>query len=245
MNQTFYNRFGTPYKVIKYIDGSHVIVEFQDEYKTKVTTVLDAATNSHSVRNPYDKSIFGIGYLGVGKYTVTMGDTKKTNSRIYNCWKDMIERCYSDKYSENWKAYHGICTVDEEWYNYQNFAKWYEENEYECAGRLHLDKDILVPGNKVYSPETCLLVPQRINLIFMTHPRKHDADLPTGISRSIYKDGTCKYKASYNTKWLGTFPTLDDAINKYAAEKSKHIKMVAEEYRNIVPDKVYSALLKW
>ena len=60
------------------------------------------------------------------------------------------------------------CSVYEGWHNFQNFAKWYEDNYYEIEEeQMHLDKDILVKGNKVYSPDTCVFVPETINGLFV------------------------------------------------------------------------------
>jgi hypothetical protein len=152
----------------------------------------------------------------------------------------MLERCYSEKHRDKHSAY-AECTVCDEWHCYQTFAKWYEENYYIIDGeRIHLDKDILVKGNKVYSPETCMFVPQRINMMFMDKSRVVDSDLPTGIRRSA--NG---FTTMYNTKWLGICKTLDDAISIYNIEKRIHIKQIIEEYGNKLPSKVRSALLKW
>lgn len=54
-------------------------------------------------------------------------------------------------------------------------------NRYECKGRLHVDKDILHPGNKVYSPENCILLPQRINELFFVSSRG-TSNLPQGTN---------------------------------------------------------------
>lgn len=74
----------------------------------------------------------------------------------------MMNRCYGDKHKYSQYSYKG-CTVCEEWHNYQNFAKWYEDNYYNCEEELELDKDIIIYGNKLYSPETCLFVPKLVN----------------------------------------------------------------------------------
>jgi len=104
--------------------------------------------------------------------------------------------------------------------------------------RLHVDKDILYANNKVYSPDTCLLVPQRINMLFLNKPNKRG--LPNGISR--FKNG---YSAKYNSKNLGKYHTLTEAYYNYAKEKELTIKRVAEEYKNIIPETVYVTLLNY
>ena len=116
-----------------------------------------------NIKCPYEKRTYGICYLGEGKYKAWKNNK---DTRVYKTWKSMLQRCYDEKLQEKYPTYKG-CVVCDEWHNFQNFAKWYEDNYYEvCDEKMCLDKDILVKGNKIYSPETCIFVPQTINLLF-------------------------------------------------------------------------------
>ena len=103
----------------------------------------------------------------------------------------------------------------DEWLNFQVFAKWHEKHSYEVNERLHLDKDILYPGNKVYSPEKCLLVSQRINELFAYKPK--DNGLPVGI----YKTNNGRFGAKYCGCNLGTYSTLEEAYKNMLKRKKK------------------------
>lgn len=222
-------------KIIKCIDGTNIVVKFQDEFGyEKLTTYSNFKKGQ--VRNLYDKTVMDMAYLGVGKYITK--DQNNKNSREYMCWKHMIERCYVEKHSDKHKSYFGICSICKEWLNFQNFAQWYEENKYDVDERLHLDKDILIPGNKLYSPNTCLLVPQRINMLFLNKP--NNRGLPNGIIK--YENG---YLAKYCGREIGIYPTIDEAYSAYALTKKKEIVNVANEYRDIIPGKLYEALLNY
>lgn len=229
------NRFGTEMKIVEYYGYEDVIVEFQDEHHYRLHTTY---TNfkRHQALNPYDKSVFGVGYLGEGNYST---GTSKKRSQEHRVWRCMLERCYSEKYKEDNKAYYGIATVCDEWKCFQKFAEWYNNNKYEVDGRLHLDKDILFPENKIYSPETCLLVPQRINMLFMTRPNK--SGLPNGVGKVSNE----KYSATYNGKSLGKFNSVEEAEIAHHTAKKEAIKQVAEEYKKVIPQKVYNALIIW
>lgn len=230
------NTRGTPMKIIRYNLSNDITVEFQDKYKHTVNTTYNNFKR-RCINNPYDKTIYEIGYVGIGRHP-NFVDGK--NTKPYTTWKDMLRRCYYEKERELHLAYHD-CFVCEEWHNFQNFADWYEENFYDIGeGRMHIDKDILVEDNKIYSPETCIFVPQRINMIFMKKNRNIDADLPTGIRRC---EG--KFQALYNTKYLGLFNNLEDALYYYNIEKQLHIDEVAEDYRSVIPPKLYEALINW
>lgn len=152
----------------------------------------------------------------------------------------MIRRCYDLNKKELYSAYFGKCDVCEEWHNFQNFAKWYEDNFYQVGTeRMHIDKDILFKDNRLYSPETCILVPQRINMLFMKKPNK--AGLPTGIKKA----GRGKYDAWYNEEFLGKYDALEDAVIAHDNKRKEAIKAVANEYKDVIPERLYVALINW
>ena len=230
------NNFNTLMKIINYNSANDIRVKFLDEhgYETD-TTYSNFAIGK--ISNPYDKRIHGVGYLGEGKYYT---DKTELEFKTYCAWRKMLERCYSERFRYLNLAYIG-CTVCKEWHCYQNFAEWYISNYNEVGTeRMHIDKDIMVKDNKIYSPDTCLIVPQRINMIFMTKTRENDADLPNTICRCV--NG---FKTAYAGKSLGVYKTLEEAINKHDTVKRIHIKEVAKEYKDKIQPKLYDAMLRW
>jgi hypothetical protein len=220
-------------QIIRYTNHSDIRIKFLDEHGFEMNNTYSNFKRG-TVKNPYDRSVRGIGYLGVGKHKPNV---KGVPTLCHAIWTQMIRRCYSIAGSP-----YEDCEVCEEWLNYQNFADWYYANHYDIGDgkRMHLDKDILVKGNRLYSPETCMIVPQRINMIFMTKQKGVDADLPNAIRRCAHG-----YQAAYNGKSLGVFKTLEDAIEAHDTSKRIHIKQVAEEYRLRIPPKLYNAMLAW
>lgn len=222
-------------KIVCYRRRNDIDVEFLDDFHY----IKEHSTYSNfikgQIKNPYDRCLFGVGYIGDGKWQVKHNGNF---SRVYLCWMHMIERCYYEKNKKLHPSYYDKCTVCDEWHNFQTFANWYKEREYECDGRLHLDKDIKNPGNTVYSPENCLLVPQRINMLFLNKPNKRG--LPNGIIK--HSKG---YLAKYKGKELGVYETIDEAYSIYSNKKMKDIIKVANEYKNIIPNEVYEALLNY
>lgn len=242
INEVNYNKYGTLMKIIK-INNSHDIwVEFQDEYKIKVHTAYKCF-KSGSVKNPYDKTVYNIGFIGVGCYK------PKNYPKIYKTWSNMLERCYNPYRINKFMTYIDVF-VDEYFHNFQNFAKWYEENYYEVEGqRMHLDKDILVKGNKIYSPFTCIFVPERINTLF-TQSNKSRGKYPIGI---VYNKNNTQNplevyvrNGSKNIR-LDCFP-IDkpfQAFSCYKKAKEQIIKEVAEEYKYLIPIRLYEAMYSY
>lgn len=232
------NNFGTPMKIIDARKKSDIDVQFLDEHGYIKKHCNYQLFKKGEVKNPYDKTVFGVAHLGIGKYMAR--ESNKRMSPAYDIWHNVLKRCYARQHKEMFPVYYGICTVCDEWLNFQNFANWYYSNRYKIEGRLHLDKDILHPGNTIYSPENCLLVPQRINMLFVRH-RPNKFGLPEGIG----KTDSGRFSTSYNGKSYGTYITYEEAIEKYVEIKSKTIKEIAEAYKNIVPMKVYNALMNY
>ena len=221
-------------KIVRYGACDDIDVEFLDDFHYIKTTTYSNFVRGQ-VKNPYDRDLFGVGYIGVGKWKVKHNGKW---SRVYLCWRHMIERCYHRKSSKQYPAYYGICTVCDEWHNFQIFAEWYKEREYECKGRLHLDKDIKNPGNTVYSPENCLLVPQELNVLFVN--KSNNRGVPNGIQKCA--NG---YSAKYDGKSLGVYKTIEEVYYAQTKKKKDEILKVVNDYKNIIPIEVYEAIVKY
>jgi hypothetical protein len=103
---------------------------------------------------------------------------------------------------------------------------------------MDLDKDILIKGNKIYSPETCIFVPHTINMMF-TKRNKNKDNLPTGI-RLIERPKP--YTARYSGFHIGSYYTPEEAFNAYKLYKENHFKQIADKYKNDIPERLYNAL---
>lgn len=232
LGQVFYNKFGSKMEVVEYKNKAEVTVKFEDGY---IVTGEFSNIKNGNISNPYDKSVYGVGYLGEGINNLY----ENTNTlKAYESWRGMMRRCYSTIYQEKQPTYIG-CTVAPEWHNYQIFTKWYDENYYEANGEvMNLDKDILVKGNKVYSPETCVFAPKSINKLFIKR-NLEKASLPLGIT---YVKDMKQFRARCHKFDLGLFNTPEEAFVKYKICKENIIKQIAEEYKKYIPLKLYSAM---
>lgn len=226
-------------RIIGYRNKSDIDIEFLDENRYIKRHVQYTNFSKGEVKNPYDRTLVGVGYMGDGEYSSRAKGGKTNSSQEYIVWINMMTRCYDPKYKSKYPAYYGLITVCSEWHNFQNFAQWYNRNKYEVDGRLHVDKDIIDPSNTVYQPDKCLLVPQRINELFHYKPNKDG--LPSGIS--ITRKG--RYSATWVGKSLGTYVTLEEAYEVYSENKERTIKQVADEYVDVIPRNVYNAMYSY
>lgn len=223
-------------KIIAYRSYTDMDIEFLDEfhYIKKHQTYSNFIRGQ--VKNPYDRTVYGVGFIGVGKHKVAIN---KVVTPVYKAWAGMLERCYSKNMKHRNSTYYHISTVCKEWHNFQIFGDWYEINKYTINERLHVEKDILIPGNKIYSSDTCLLVPQAINALFINKTNKRD--LPNGV----FKYGDGKYLAKYTHIELGIYDSVEDAYAAYTKEKKRNIIEVASKYKEVIPAKLYDVLLRY
>ena len=151
-------------------------------------------------------------------------------------------RCYDPKYQEKEPAYKG-CIVENYLLNFQNMGKWIEENYYEVLGeQMCLDKDILCKGNKVYSRENCIFVPQRINNLF-TKNNKVRGKNPIGVTELPSGNYEAQCKDEYSKViYLGTYSTKEEAFRVYKEYKERVIKNVIDSYEGKIPEPFYSRL---
>ncbi len=146
------------FEVLEILGWSKVLIRF---IKTGYETFAQSPhIKAGSVKDITHPSRFGIGYLGVGKYKFSEGG-KATLTTVL--WKSMLERCYCPKFQNKMPTYRG-CSVCPEWHNFQIFAEWVESNYPTDGVTYQLDKDLLVKGNKVYSPTTCTFLTRQQNV---------------------------------------------------------------------------------
>lgn len=234
------NKYGTEMKIVEYSDSHRVLIEFQDEHMYRKIVDYNRFKNG-AVSNPYDKTMFGIGYLGVGKYRAS---TK--NKRMYCVWQDIFRRCYGVDPKDTKPSYAG-CTVSPIWYNFQNFGEWYEKNYYEVPGeRMQIDKDILHKGNKIYSPETCIIVPNEINGLVVKR-KEQRGDTPIGVyyNKKMQAYVSFCWTGGRMKEYLGVYTTPEGAFYAYKKRKEQYIKEVADKYKNQIPQVLYDALYKY
>jgi hypothetical protein len=234
------NRYGSLMEVVKYNNALDIWVKFEQGNPIHTSWYNFLKGN---VQNTYDKSVYGIGYLGEGQYKAIK---KGKMTPQYAHWISMLRRSQSEKYHKKYPTYRDAVVCDE-WLNFQNFAKWYDINYYEIEGeRMELDKDIIFKSNKIYSPETCVFVPNRINSLFI----KNDAtrgELPIGV---CWHKHSKKYVALCNSEKgeqvsLGYYENPDDAFTTYKIYKEVVIKKVAEEYKVKIPNILYEAMINY
>lgn len=240
-----YNNQGCLMKIIDYNNAHDILIQFQDKYKAEVrTSYMNFKRGIAS--NPYYPQVCGVGMVG----NKCPASKNHQNLKEYKCWYSMLERCFDEKVKGENFSYNNI-TCCEEWLLYENFYEWLhsQDNFDKWYNGKHwaLDKDIIIKNNKIYSSETCCLVPQNINCLF-TKRNAMRGNLPIGVSAHNKKFiSTCNNPFTNKTEHLGVYQTIEEAFQTYKQYKESIIKQVAQiEYSkgNIIKQ-CYDAMMKY
>jgi len=170
------------------------------------------------------KLVFGVG-INDADYIV-----RKQINKIsiwcpyYVVWYGMLKRCYSAEALNKRKTYIG-CKVCDKWLMFSKFKIWMMSQNWK---NKDLDKDIFRPGNKMYSPETCVFVEPKINSL-MLNPKSLRGPCVKGVS---FHKALNKFVARVSDrglcKNLGVFNTEKEACNAYLVAKSNILLREAE-----------------
>jgi CRISPR/Cas system-associated endoribonuclease Cas2 len=145
--------------------------------------------------------------------------------KYYTAWKSMLKRCYSKKYLESNPSYigTGVCS---EWLSATAFKKWMEQQDWQDKC---LDKDIIVPGSKLYSPETCAFVLPATNTFVIARDASR-GDYPIGVDfhkpAGKYR-AQCKNPFTRKNEYLGLFSTPEEAHEAWRKRKHDLAQLVA------------------
>ncbi len=211
------------YEVLDRQDSKTVLVRFTETGYTTVSQ--EGHVRRGTIQDPLAKSVCGVGFIGVGPY-----NTK--NKRPHSIWHNMINRCYGAKIQN---CYEGASVI-EFWYNFQNFADWYySEPCSKVETAVHIDKDILNPSIKLYSPETCTLVPYEINAALIgIRDAKGYTKTPAGT-----------FCVMLCGRYIGKYATEEEAFNSYVKEKKRWLQFLSIKYKDFLREDVYEVLFNY
>lgn len=227
--------------ITEYKGAKDCSIMFLTEKKVEFKNIRFKRIREGGVMYPYHPTVFNKGYLGEGRESTRCENGKL--SKCYNTWVGVLERTYCEKLKLRAPSYKDI-RVCEEWHNFQNFAQWFYEN-YNPAYMENwaLDKDILVKGNKIYSPETCCFVPKEVNSLFKNNISVRGKN-PIGVreQHNLFITGLSKNNIQSH---IGYYKTPEEAFEAYKTEKEKYIKEVADKWKDLIDIGVYEAMYNY
>ena len=240
LNKTYTNKQGLNYKIVHYNTYYNIIVMFDSGY-IKSATMKEVKRNA--IKDKLSPSVYGVGIVGIRYNTKVDGK----HAIEYGTWKNMLRRCYSEKCRQKFQSYND-CTVSENFKKYSYFYEWSNKqvgfNGVDGTGNpFHLDKDLLVKGNKIYSETTCVFLPLEINIALAIKDSKHKK-FHVGVrkNRNKYESVCC---INSKSTYLGLFNTEIEAFNAYRQTKESYLKELAEKWKDEIDERAYNALMNY
>lgn len=171
--------------------------------------------------------ILGIGVNDSDYTVVKYENIEGKRKQVWICpyylrWTNMIKRCYRQG-----RATYEECEICEDWFLFSNFKTWMQSKDWEDK---HLDKDLLLPGNKLYSPETCVFISGELNSFLLDHKSRR-GDLPLGVSKIKGRNkfsSFCRNPFTKKNENLGYFETPEQAHLTWKKRKLEHAKVYAD-----------------
>ena len=184
---------------------------------------------------------------GVGVNDIMIPEFTKT--RTWRTWCGIVRR--TDKRDPKWlsqqgKEYYADCTLDPRWFKLSAFKEWIEK--WDDFANKEVDKDLLVPGNKIYGPDTCLMVRPIVNAWYK--PNTVSGDLPRGVTwNTAWKRGKSPnpYRAQITPiggkrTGLGYYATMEEASAVFEKARKEQIQILIETETD---SKVKNAMMEY
>ena len=227
------------FKVLKYNDAKEVEIQFVNTgYETTVQLVQ---VKSGEIKDPYLPSVYGIGVLGT-KYPSKINGVL---TKEYVLWKGVLRRCYSTTLKKKHPTYED-CEVSDNFKSYDYFYEWCNSQIGFGNQGWHLDKDLLVKGNKIYSESTCVFLPQEINTLLTKREALRGEHLIGVYWHSKGKAFVAQVnKSKGKQEHLGFFNTELEAFNAYKEAKESFVKEQAEKWKGKIDNRAYDALMSY
>ena len=227
------------FKILKYNNNRNVEIQF---LKTGFETVTQLGhIRNGKVKDPYSPSVYGIGVAGTRYQSRVNGVLIKE----YALWCDMLRRCYSETFQKKRPTYKD-CEVSENFKSYEYFYEWCHEQVGFGNQDWHLDKDLLVKGNKVYSESTCVFIPAEVNTLLVKSDNirgKHLIGVCWSNTNKAFVAQISKNKGK--REHLGYFKTEIEAFNAYKTAKGLYIKEQANKWKDKIDTRAYEALMNY
>ena len=227
------------FKILKYNDNRNVVIQFlKTGFETSVQLIN---IKSGSIKDSYLPSVCGVGILGA-KYPSRVNGV---HTKEYKLWTGMLERCYSDGFKKKHPTYE-YCKVSDNFLYYEYFYEWCHKQIGFGNKGWHLDKDLLVKGNKIYSETTCVFLPQEINQLLVKRTASRGECL-IGVSwcntNKAFVAQVSKNKGK--SERLGLFKTESEAFNTYKKAKESFVKEQANKWKGKIDERAYNALMSY
>lgn len=186
------------------------------------------------MRKEIKNIVYGVGINDSDYSTYATKGKDRDPCPFMSRWQNLFRRVYSESVHQKQPTYIG-CSVNVAWHKFSDFKVWMQDQPWQG---MELDKDLILPGNKEYGPDTCAFVPNYVNTLFNTHNGRNK-NLPLGVSyrkksadmhNELNRPYNARVRIETNIKSLGMFSNPEEAHAMWQLGKIEAIRQILEKY---------------
>ena len=227
------------FTITNYLDSYNIGIRFIDTGYEMVAHLGNIKIGK--IKDPFSPSVYSVGILGTKHPSKING----VHTKEYVVWTHMLERCYSDTHKKKYPTYIG-CEASDNFKSYEYFYEWCQKQIGFNNEGWHLDKDLLVKGNKVYSENTCIFIPSEINTVLIKSTASRGKHLIGVCWSNTNKAFVAKVSRNEGQQeHLGYFKTELGAFKAYKTAKESFVKELANKWKSQIDERAYEALMNY
>lgn len=226
--------------IVEYISSVKVLIRFLNTGNERFARIGDI--NKQEVRDKEAFPVYSFGIMDIPN-ELRRGQPEP---KEYKIWNGIRQRCYNENIRHHCPTYKDVFMSDN-FAVYSYFKDWCSKQIGFGNEGWHLDKDILVKGNKVYSEDTCCFVPAEINTLILRADRIR-GKYPIGVyhdTSKFHKRFSARVSKGGKYKRFGSYLTPEEAFYVYKKEKESHIQEIANKWKDQIDPRVYEAMMNW
>jgi hypothetical protein len=174
---------------------------------------------------------FQMALFGMARVVGRKGDTPMSAQEevAYKLWREMINITCSKDIPKEVRRKNVVSSAFKD---YKTFYRWYRHQPCSQLSQVYLNHKLLYPDNRVYSADTCVLLPKEL----------HDILVQSRITWAEFE--------AFETgdEELGYAVPAEKVASAFKAAKAiaeRDIRAVAEKYASVLDERAYVALVAY
>lgn len=183
--------------------------------------------------------VYGHGLNDADYETSSGSGAEKLTCLAYRSWTGVLERVFSEKYHKKKPSYLGV-SISNEWLSFMAFRAWWIDHH---VDGWQIDKDMVSPGSRIYSAETCVYVPSWINQ-FVTDNARCRGEHPIGVTFDQGKfKAQCLSPVTRKNQHLGRYSTAEKAHSVWLDFKIK-MALLAKPEMDLIDPRIFHGAMR-
>lgn len=145
----------------------------------------------------------------------------------HTIWKSMMYKSFARDLPKDERRMSAVTGI---WKEFSKFYDWFVQQPCSELNPVYLNKDLLFPGNNVYGPSACVLLPKEVHEL-LNEARITRSDLEALKGEYVGRHGQAVEIA------------IQDAYEASRKVMEDQVRTVAIKYKDVLDDRAYRKLM--